>query len=305
MSIKSKKKRKITNGDLYLLVLLPVLYYLIFKYYPMYGAQIAFRDYSPVKGIMGSPWVGWKHFTAFINSYNFDTVFFNTIFLSLYNLAVNFPIPIILAISLNYCLNIRFKKTVQMVTYAPHFISTVVICGMIVQFLSPRNGEINMILSLFGAEPVNFMGYPEYFKSIYVWTQVWQQAGWSSIIYLAALSGIDPSMHEAAIVDGADIIHRIFRIDLPSIMPTMIILLILNLGRVMQIGFEKALLLQNPLNISSSEIIQTYVYKVGLAAAIPNYSYSAAIGFFSSAINLALLVTVNRIAKKLGEVSLW
>ena len=299
------RKRILPNWDLYLIVSVPVAYIVIFHYVPMYGAQIAFRNFSPIKGIWGSPWVGFEHVVRFAESFSFWRIFGNTLGLSIYHLAAGFPIPIMLALSLNYARSRAFKKTVQLVTYAPHFISTVVIVGMILQFLATRGGIVNALIGLAGIEAVNFMGEPAYFKSIYVWTEVWQETGWGAIIYLAALSAIDPELHEAAIVDGASRVQRIVHIDIPGILPTVTILLILRFGRVLFVGFEKVLLMQNPLNLPSSEIIQTYVYKIGLVSAIPNYSYAAAIGLFSAVISFVLLVLVNQFAKRLGQTSLW
>jgi ABC-type polysaccharide transport system permease subunit len=293
------------NWELYLLVIPPLLYFVVFKYIPMYGAQIAFRKFMPTLGIWRSPWVGWDQFAAFFASYKFATIMGNTLVLSVYKLLAGFPVPIILAIALHYCAQTRIKKTVQMVTYAPHFISVVVLAGIIVQVLSPRVGVVNRIIVLLGGKATLFMGEPAYFKSIYVWSDVWQEMGWGSIIFLAALAGINPELHEAAIADGASKIQRIVHIDFPGIMPTAVILLILNVGRIMFIGFEKVLLLQNPLNLAASEIIDTYVYKIGLASAVPNFSYSTAIGLFSSAIGFVLLLAVNRIARTFGETSLW
>lgn len=293
------------NWDLYLLVIPPVLFFLVFRYYPMYGAQIAFKNFSPVRGIHGSPWVGLRHFEAFVTSYNFWAIFRNTITLSLYQLIAGFPIPIFLAISLHYCAQRAFKKTVQLITYAPHFISVVVLAGMIVQFLSPRYGEINNLIEMLGGTRRNFMALPGAFPSIYVWSEVWQRAGWGSIIYLAALSSVDPALHEAAVVEGASILQRVRHVDFPSVLPTAVILLILNFGQLMHVGFEKVLLLQTPLNLTTAEIIQTHVYKVGLVASIPNYSYASAIGLFSSIISFALLISVNAVARRVGETSLW
>lgn len=293
------------NWDLYLILILPVAYILIFKYIPMYGAQIAFRKYTVTGGITGSPWVGLQNFKKFVETYNFWSIFTNTIQLSVYSLVAGFPIPILLALSLNYCTNKHYKKFAQMVTYAPHFISVVVLCGMILQFFAPRYGIVNNIIDLFGGEQKNFMGDPRFFKHIYVWSGIWQNAGWGSIIYLAVLSSIDPSLHEAAIVDGASKLQRIWHIDIAGLIPTAVTLLILNTGRLLQVGYEKVLLLQNPLNVKASEVIQTYVYKTGILSQVPNFSYSSAIGLFTSIINFILLITVNRIAKKLGETSLW
>ncbi|MCZ8514766.1 ABC transporter permease subunit [Paenibacillus filicis] len=291
--------------QLYLLMALPFVYIIVFKYVPMYGAQIAFRNFVASKGIWGSPWVGFSNFIRFFESYEFWNIMWNTIALSFYQLVAGFPFPILLALSLNYVMHEKFKKTVQMVTYAPHFISVVVMVGIIFQALDPRIGIVNEILKFFGFEPVNWMGNPDYFRSIYVWSGVWQNVGFSCIIYLAALSGIDPSLHEAAVVDGASKLRRMWHIDLPGILPIAIILLILDVGRMLEIGFEKSFLMQNPLNLRTSEIVDTYVYKVGLASNVVNFSYSSAIGLFKNIVNLILLVTVNRIAKKLGQSSLW
>lgn len=290
---------------LYALIALPLIYIIIFKYVPMYGAQIAFKNFIVTKGILGSEWVGFKHFIRFFNSYEFWRLMSNTIVLSVYSLVAGFPFPIILALSLNYVKNKFFKKSVQMVTYAPHFISVVVMVGIILEMLDPRNGIVNTVLKLIGLTPINFMGVPEYFKSIYVWSGIWQSVGFGCIIYLAALSGIDPSLHEAAIVDGATKTQRMWHIDLPGIMPIAIIMLIMNTGHMLDVGFEKVLLMQNPLNLRTSEVIDTYVYKVGLASQAMNYSYSSAIGLFKSVINLILLVLVNKIAQKTKQASLW
>ncbi len=293
------------NYQLYLIVLLPLIYIIVFKYYPMYGAQIAFKDFVATKGIIGSQWVGLDNFRRFFKSYQIWTLFKNTLSISVYQLIAGFPFPIILALALNNAQNLRFKKLVQTTTYIPHFISTVVIVGIIMQFLNPRFGLINSIIEYFGGEPVNFMGSPQYFKTIYVLSGIWQNAGWGTVIYLSALSSIDPELHAAAIVDGASIFKRVIHIDLPGILPTVVILLIMNAGSIMNVGFEKILLMQNPLNLRTSEVISTYVYKVGLASPMGNYSYSTAIGLFNSVVNFILLVIVNQIAKRVGETSLW
>jgi len=290
---------------LYLILLVPLTYFIIFRYLPMYGAQIAFKDFNAVKGIFGSPWVGFKHFLRFFNSPQFRRVLRNTIGISVYQLAAGFPVPILLALALNNCEFRRFKKFTQMITYAPHFISTVVMVGIIIQFLSPRFGIVNMFIQLIGFEPVSFMGERQLFKTIYVFSGIWQNAGWDSIIYLAALSGIDPTLHEAAIVDGATKFQRNIYIDIRGILPTAIILLILNTGRIMNVGFQKVFLMQNALNLQASEVITTYVYKLGIASSMPNYSYAASIGLFNSLVNLFLIVSVNFLAKRTGESSLW
>ena len=298
-------KRIHMNWQLYLLVLLPFAYIIIFHYIPMYGAQIAFKNFRVTLGITGSPWIGFEHFIRFFNSYEFGRLMSNTIIISLYSLLAGFPFPIALALMLNYVVNQKFKKTVQMVTYAPHFISTVVMVGLILQFLSPQIGIVNNLIKLFGGEQINFLGKAEYFRHIYVWTGIWQATGFNSIIYMAALAGIDPQLHEAALVDGASKLKRIWHIDLPGIMPTAVILLILNCGYILSVGFDKVFLMQNPINLRVSEIISTYVYKTGLASQSVNYSYPAAIGLFQSIVGFFLLLIVNAFAKRVGETSLW
>lgn len=291
------------NYDLYLFLLPAITVLFVFSYLPIYGIVLAFKDYSVSKGILGSTWVGWKHFSRFFSSAYFPVLMKNTLMLSLYSLTVGFPFPIILALLLNTIRVKWFKKTVQMVTYAPNFISTVVMCGMVLLFLSPRAGMVNRLLGVFGKEPVNFMAYASFFPHIYVWSGVWQTAGWNSVIYFAALSGISPQLHEAAMIDGATRLQRILHIDLPGILPTAIILLILNMGSIMSVGYEKVFLLQNNTNIASSEIIATYVYKMGILN--NDISFSTAVGLFNSVINLVLLVVVNSVSKKLSENSLW
>lgn len=291
------------NYILYLLILPVFLYYVIFAYVPMYGIQLAFKEFVPKLGILGSPWVGLDNFTRFFSSYNFQSLLLNTLGISVYGLLAGFPIPILFALLLNYLPGKRFRKSVQMVSYAPNFISVVVMCGMITIFLAPDTGIVNQIITALGGKSVSFLSVPGYFKSIYVWTGVWQGMGFSSIIYISALSGVDGQLHEAAIIDGATKFQRIVHIDIPSIAPTMIILLILSLGSIMSVGFEKIYLLQNSLNMSASDVISTYVYRVGLIDS--DYSYSTAVGLFNSVINAILLVTVNTAAKKLSSTSLW
>ncbi|WZL79341.1 ABC transporter permease subunit [Eubacteriales bacterium mix99] len=291
------------NPILYLMILPVVAYYIIFHYVPMYGIQIAFKDFVPKLGFLGSPWVGLDHFTRFFSGYNFKNLLRNTLEISVYGLLVGFPIPILFALLLNYLPGKWFQKSVQMVSYAPNFISTVVMCGMITIFLAPDTGIINQLVKALGGKPVAFLSVPEFFKSIYVWTGVWQGMGFSSIIYISALSGVDYQIHEAAIIDGATKLQRILNIDIPSIAPTMIILLILSLGSIMGVGFEKIYLLQNPLNMSASDVISTYVYRVGLIDS--DYSYSTAIGLFNSVINAFLLIIVNSVAKRFTSTSLW
>lgn len=288
---------------LHLLLLPTVLYFALFHYAPLYGVLLAFKDYNPLQGIWGSPWVGFDHFQRFFDSYYFWTLIRNTVGISLFSLVVNFPLPILLALMLNEVRHKLFRRTVQTVTYAPHFISVVVLSGMLILFFSPQNGLIGQLIVLFGGEPVSLLTRPEWFKTLYVFSGVWQEIGWWSIIYLAALAGIDPQLHEAAKIDGASIVRRIWHINLPGIRPVMVILLILSMGGVLSVGFEKIYLLQNPLNLESSEVIATYVYKIGLLQA--QYDFSTAVNLFNSAINFALLVTVNRLARRINDSSLW
>ncbi|MFR3184291.1 MAG: ABC transporter permease [Ruminococcus sp.] len=291
------------NWILYAMILPVAIYYIIFAYAPMYGIQLAFKDYQVKEGIMGSPWVGLEHFIRFFKSYNFGQLLKNTIGISVYSLLVGFPIPIIFALMLNYLRNKFLKKTVQMVSYAPYFISTVVMCGMIAIFMNPDTGILNVIRNFFGMESVDFLAKPEWFKDIYVWTGVWQGMGWSSIIYISALSGVDYQLHEAAIMDGATKIQRMIHVDLPSIRPTIIMLLILQIGSLMNVGFEKVFLLQNTLNKSAASVISTYTYEVGLINS--DYGYSTAVGLFNSLINVILIVGANQICKKLADESLF
>lgn len=269
----------------------------------MFGVMIAFKDYIPTLGVWGSPWVGFKHFQRFFDSYYFWDLLKNTIGISVYSLVVGFPLPIILALALNEIKDGPLKKFSQTVTYAPNFISTVVMVGMILAFLNPSTGIINHVVQFFGMEPIAFMENPRWFKTVYVLSGVWQGTGWGSVIYLAALAGVDTQLHEAAVVDGATRLQRIWHINLPTIRPTMVILLIMNVGSVMNLGYEKILLMQNPLNMESSNVITTFVYQQGLLEA--QYSYAAAVGLFNSAINAILMISVNKIASKLGESSLF
>lgn len=291
------------NWILYVMILPVVIYFAVFAYAPMYGVLLAFKNYRVKLGIMGSPWVGLDHFKRFFSSYNFGNLLKNTLGISVYSLLVGFPIPILFALLLNYIKNKYLKKTVQMVSYAPYFISTVVICGMITIFMNPDTGIFNTILNFLGFESVDFLSKPEWFKSIYVWTGVWQGMGWSSIIYISALSGVDYEMHEAAIVDGATKVQRIIHIDLPSIKSTIVMMLILQMGSLMNVGFEKVFLLQNTLNKSAASVISTYVYEVGLINS--DYGYSTAVGLFNSVINMILLISANKICKKLTDESLF
>ncbi len=291
------------NWELYLFVLPCLLWFVVFKYVPMYGIQLAFKQYIPTEGIWGSPWIGFQHFTRFFESYQFWTLIQNTLSLSLWAFIFTFPVPIIVALLLNQLTSERYKKFVQTVIYAPHFISTVVLVGILFVFLSPTSGIVNHLIVLLGGEPILFMARPEWFKPLYVISGLWQETGWATIIYLAALAGVSPALHEAAIMDGANKWQRIWHVDIPGIRPTIVILLILAIGNIMNVGFEKAYLMQTDLNKSASAIIPTYVYEIGLQRA--QYSFAAAIGLFNSVINLIMLLMVNRIVRKLGGNSLW
>jgi putative aldouronate transport system permease protein len=295
--------RIIQSKELYFFCLPGLLIMLIFHYWPLYGAQIAFRSYSVRRGIWGSPWVGLQHFVRFFNSPNAVQIIYNTLVLSFYSLAAGFPIPIVLALLLNSFRHKRYTKVIQTVTYAPYFISVVVMCGMLILFLSPRVGAVNRIIGFLGVEPINFMGERSMWRNIYVWSGIWQGMGWSSVVYFAALSGVSPELHEAATVDGATKLQRILHIDLPTILPVAVMLLILNLGSVFSIGFEKAYALQNPLNLNVSEIISTYVYKIGIIQNDP--AYSSAVGLFNAAVNAVLLISANTISRRLSDNALW
>ena len=287
---------------LYLIFLIPFIYYIVFQYWPMYGILISFQDYNVVKGISGSPWVGFKHFEKFLFDDYFWTLVRNTLLINIYNLLWGFPAPIILAILLNELRSERFKKVIQNISYLPHFISTVVVCGMLVNFLS-SDGLVNQIVKFFGGESIQFLMYPQYFRTIYVASGIWQSVGWNSIIYLAALTGIDAEMFEAALIAGANRWHRIRYITLPSIAPTISIMLILNLGRLMNLGHEKILLLYNGSTYETADVISTYVYRRGLLG--NDFSYATAVNLFQAVVGVILVSASNQISKKVGETSLW
>ena len=293
--------------QLYLFLALPILYFLLFKYYPMFGLQIAFKKYTIVKGIFDSPWVGLKNFTKFLNAYQFRTILRNTLTISFYAIMAAFPFPILFALLLNTVEKMAVKKTVQTITYIPHFISIVVLVGMLMQFFNPMAGVYGTVTrALTGETPADIFANPSAFPHLYVWSGVWQGFGYNSIIYIAALTNVSPELHEAAEVDGASRFQRVLHVDLPALLPTITIMLIMRTGHIMSIGFEKAYLMQNSLNLSTSEIISTFVYKKGLASGSANdYSYATAIDLFNSVINLILIVTVNSICRKLSETSLW
>lgn len=288
---------------MYLLILPTVAYFIIFCYVPMYGVFIAFQNYLPSKGVLGSQWVGLEHFSTFFHAYQFRQILTNTLAISLYSFVVGFPLPILCSLLLNQIPSTRFKRIVQTITYAPNFISVIVIVGMLLTFMSPTSGMFNKLVVALGGKSVNFMGQAKYFRHIYVWSGIWQGLGVSMIIYIAALTGVDPQLHEAAMIDGANKLRRTIHIDVPWILPTVSVLLILNIGGIMNVGFEKVFLMQNTLNLTTSETISTYVYKIGLLKT--QYSYSTAIGLFNSIVNCVLLVLANTITRSMGEASLW
>jgi len=294
--------------QLYLFFLIPFVVLMIFDYYPMFGVQIAFKDYTSTKGIWGSPWVGFSHFMTFFKSHMFSRVVLNTISLSMYSLIAGFPLAIIFALLLNIIRNQKIKRTIQTITYMPHFISVIVIVGILFQLLNPVNGLYGNLYRVFGGDgyPKDLLTIANAFPHLYVWSGIWQNLGWNSIIYIAALSSVDIELHEAAKIDGATRLKRIRYVDFPAILPTISIMLILRMGGIMSVGFEKAYLMQNNLNLVKSEVISTYVYKVGLSRS-SNFSYGSAIGLFNSVINCAMLILVNAISRKLSSEgsSLW
>ena len=303
----SMKRAIMKHWQLYMFLLLPVVYLLVFHYYPMLGAQIAFKKYNVQLGIWGSEWVGLKNFAKFFSSYKFGSVVGNTIKLSIYSILAGFPLPLAFALMLNVVRCKKYKKSIQTITYMPHFISTVVIVGMIIQIANPVNGIYGKAYSLLnhGNIPADPLGSSSVFPHLYVWSGVWQSFGWDSIIYMAALASTSMELHEAAQLDGATRFQRIRYVDFPSILPTATIMLILRAGSAMTIGFEKIFLMQNDLNLRASEVISTYIYKVSLRSSVPDYSYSTAIALFNSVINLCLICTMNFFTRKIGETSLW
>lgn len=290
------------NRYLWLMILPVLAFYVIFCYVPMYGVVIAFKDFSPMKGILGSSWAGLKYFQEFFSSIYAGRTIRNTLLISLYSLLWGFPAPIILALLLNEIRNVHFKKIVQTVTYLPHFISLIVVCGLIVNFCQ-QQGLFNNIITFFGGQRILFLQQPEWFRTIYISSGIWQGIGWGSIIYLAALSGIDQELYEAAAIDGANRWKQTIHVTLPGIAPTIIILLIMNIGHLMSVGYEKVILLYNPLTYTTADVISSFVYRVGLQQF--NYSYATAVGLFNSLVNLALLVGANAVSRKVNEVSLW
>lgn len=290
------------NRDYYLMLLPATLYVLLFCYAPMYGLQIAFKNYKVSLGVAGSPWIGFRNFTDFFQSYYFGMLLKNTLILSVYSLIIGFPIPIIVALILNEMKG-KFKKVTQTVLYAPHFISMVVLISILNSMLSPSQGVVNTILEMLGLERNYFMANPAYFRHLYVWSGVWQGMGWGAIIYLAALSGVDPALHEAADIDGATRMQKIIHINIPTILPTIIIMLILRMGQIISVGYEKVYLMQNSMNIETAEVISTYVYKRGIINS--NYSFSAAVGLFNNVVNVIMVLLANWISKKVSKTSLF
>lgn len=299
------EKRVLRNWQYYLMLVPVVAFFAVFCYGPMYGILLAFKDYKVLKGIMGSPWADpiTKYFVRFFTSPYFTRVLTNTVTISLQSLLLGFPVPILLALCINEVRNERYKKLVQNVTYAPHFLSTVVLVGLIRSFVNTDYGIINLAIRAFGGEGYNWLQKADMFRPLYIGSGIWQNAGWDSIIYIAALAGVDPQLHESAMIDGANRYQRIWHINVPGILPTIVILLILNAGRIMNVGFEKVFLMQNDLNLSTSDVISTYAYRIGIESA--QYSLSTAIGLFNSVINCVLLLIVNTISRRLGETSLW
>ena len=305
---KNKVKKNITRyWQLYTFLLIPLIYVVVFKYIPMGGLVMAFEKFSPRLGIFKSEWVGFANFKKFFNSYQFWRILKNTLILSIYNLLAKFPIPIVFALMMNCIRRERLKKGIQTIVVLPHFISTTVIVGILLQLFNNQTGLYGYIGQwLTGENPANILGSTAAFRHLYVWSGIWKDFGWGSIIYTAALAGVDPTYHEAAMLDGATRFQRILHVDLPSITPTIIIMLILDAGKVMSLGFEKVYLMQNSLNLPVSQVISTYVYDVGLVNAnASSFSYATAIGIFNSVINLILIYTVNKISRRVSETSLW
>ncbi|MBP3360729.1 MAG: sugar ABC transporter permease [Clostridia bacterium] len=296
------KEDFVRNRSLYLLVLPVVAFYLIFNYGPLYGALIAFKDYKPQLGMWGSKWVGFKHFEAFFTNPSFFKLLKNTLRISLTTLVFGFPAPIILALLLNELKSQKFAKIAQNITYMPHFVSLVVICGMLKAFCA-KNGIINYVLAIFGHEPANLLVMPEYFTTIYVASGIWQEIGWGSIIYLAALTSVDAQLYDSAVIDGAGKWRQLISITIPAIVPTIITMLILRIGSIISVGYEKLLLLYNDATLGVADVINTYTYRKGLIDL--DWSFSAAVGLFNSAVNLIFLVSANTISKKLSDTALW
>ncbi|MFS0725069.1 ABC transporter permease subunit [Paenibacillus sp. 1P07SE] len=297
-------RRRWSRGKLLLAMFLPcLLYYLLFKYYPMFGIVISFKNYNLYKGIWDSDWVGFRYYTMFFQNPDFWLLFRNTFLLGLYKLVFGFPAPILLALMLHEVRNRLFKRFVQTATYMPHFISNVIVASMVVMFLSPTGGLVNQLMNSLGLETIHFLTRPEWFRTIYVLSEIWQHLGWETIIYLAALSAIDPSLYEAAEMDGAGRLRKVWSVTLPGITSAIVILLLLNVGKILEIGFEKVYLLANPTTYETADIFSTYVYRVGMTNG--NFSYAAAIDMFTGVVSLVFIVMANYISRRVGDNSLW
>ena len=302
---KSWKTEIRQNWQLYLMILIPLIYLIVFKYYPMVGVQIAFRKYVPVDGIWGSEWVGLRHFKRFFSNPQWITFVKNTVAISTYTLLLSIPFPIMLAVAFDYSRSRFFKKSVQMITFLPHFLSTVIIVSLINLIFDNRTGIVNNLLEMITGSKVNILGDAKYYRSLYVWSGIWQNTGWSSILYISALAAVDTQVHEAAIIDGANKLRRIWHIDLTTIRPTIAIMIVMKLGSVLSVGFDKSYMMQNAINLEYSEVLSTYEYKIGTGGMIPNYSYSTAIGLMVSVINMCLVIASNKASNKLSGSGLW
>ena len=303
MSRKTFWKNLRRDRQLVFMLIPVVIFFAVFSYYPLYGILIAFKDYSISKGILGSPWAGLRYFRQFFLSPYFGRLLRNTVLISVYSLLWRFPVPIIFALLLNEFKDGKFKRLIQTVSYLPHFISLVVICGILIDIFSPQGGVVNALLYSLTGKRINFFGEPEWFRAMYVGSGVWQEFGWNSIIYLAAITGINPDLYEAARIDGAGRLRQIWHVTLPGIKPTILTLLILNLGNIMSVGYEKIILLYSPTTYETADVISTYVYRTGLLS--QQYSYAGAVGLFNSVINIAILVLCNFVGKKLFGVGIW
>lgn len=301
--LKKGLKQCLKNWQLFAIMLPAIIFYILFMYRPMWGLQIAFKDYKIFIGPAGSKWVGFQHFIKFIESPFFWRNLRNTLLINFYGLLFGFPVPIILAIMLNEVKSTKFKRTIQTMTYLPHFISIVVIAGIVVNFLSPSSGLVNLIIERLGGQKINFLVIPEYFRTIFISMNIWKESGFSAVVYLAALSGIDPNLYEAAYVDGANKLKRIWHVTLPGIMPTITVLLVLKIGSMLSVGYEAIILLYQPATFETSDVISTYVYRMGLENA--QYDYAAAVGLFNGIVSVLLVIFANRISKKFSGTSLW
>ncbi|KRE64163.1 ABC transporter permease [Paenibacillus sp. Soil750] len=301
------KRKKVSLGilrnyELYIMLVPVLVYYTIFHIIPIYGLQIAFKDFIPSLGIWGSPWNGLHHFERFFSSFYLERLIVNTVKLSLYSLIIGFPLPIILALLLQELKWLRLSRIIQNITYFPHFVSVIVVAGMITAFTS-STGVINTISAWFGYEPANLLTHKEYFKTIYVLSEIWQHTGWSAIIYIAALAAVNPELYEAATMDGASKWNKVWSVSIPGILSTILVLFILKIGNLLDVGFQKILLLQNPLNLETADVISTYVYRIGILQG--EYSFSTAVGLFNTLINVTLLIIANYSIKRLTSNSLW